>query len=232
MAPFTIEQFLGVIDAYNAAIWPIQILAYGHGLIAVSALWFRKPLAAQLIQSILALMWALNGIGYHFLFFAEINPIAKGFAAFFVLQSIIFAVSVFAPSDLRFEVRLDFRSTAGLSFIVYALLIYELLGYRVGHGLMAGPLFGVAPCPTTVFTIGMLLLARGKWVVWLSIIPLLWSLVGLAAALQLRIPEDFGLPVAGITLAVALIIERFRTRRVGPMATKNRLSVLEHRGQP
>ena len=53
---------------------------------------------------------------------------------------------------------------------------------------MTGPLFGVAPCPTTIFTIGMLLLARGGWVVWLSIIPLLWSLVGLAAALQLGFP--------------------------------------------
>ena len=85
-----------------------------------------------------------------------------------------------------------------MSFIVYALLIYELLGCWAGHGLMAGPLFGVAPCPTTIFTIGMLLLARGGWVVWLSIIPLLWSLVGLAAALQLGIPEDFGLPRASI----------------------------------
>ena len=219
-APFTIEQFLGVFAAYNAAIWPIQILAYGLGLLAVSALWSRKPLAAQLILSILALVWAMNGIGYHFLFFAEINPIAKGFAAFFVLQSIFFTASVLAPSDLRFEVRPDFRSAAGLSFLAYALLIYELLGYWAGHGLMAGPLFGVAPCPTTIFTIGMLLLARGRWVVWLSIIPLLWSLVGLAAALQLGIPEDFGLPAAGFGLVSALIIEKFRTWGNGPIATK------------
>jgi len=81
-------------------------------------------------------------------------------------------------------------------------------------------LFGVAPCPTTIFTIGMLLLARGRWVVWLSIIPLLWSLVGLAAALQLGIPEDFGLPAAGFGLVSALIIEKFRTWGNGPIATK------------
>lgn len=222
-APFTIEQFLGVFAAYNYAIWPIQLLAYGLGLIAVSALWFRTTLAAQLILSILALMWAVNGVGYHFLFFAEINPLAKGFAAFFVLQSILFAVCVLVPSDLRFEMRRNFRSAAALSFIVYALLIYELLGCWAGHGLMAGPLFGVAPCPTTIFTIGMLLLARGGWVVWLSIIPLLWSLVGLAAALQLGIPEDFGLQVAGFGLVSALIIEKFRTWGNGPIATKTSL---------
>jgi hypothetical protein len=219
-APFTIAQFLGVFAAYNAAIWPIQILAYGLGLVAVCALWSRKTRAAQVIVSILALMWALNGIGYHFLFFSEINPIAKAFAAFFVLQSILFAVSAVAPNDLSFEVRLNFSSAAGLLLIVYALLIYELLGYWAGHGLMAGPMFGVAPCPTTIFTIGMLLLARGKWVVWLSIIPVLWSMVGLAAALQLGIPEDFGLPIAGIALVIALITEK--SRRGGLIAMKTR----------
>ena len=158
-------------------------------------------------------MWALNGIGYHFLFFAGINPVAKVFAACFVLQSILFAMSVLVPGDSRFEVRLDVRSATGLFFIVYALLIYELLGYWAGHGLMAGPMFGVAPCPTTIFTIGMLLLARGRWVAWLSIIPFLWSLAGLAAALQLGIAEDFGLPVAGLVLAIALARDTLRVRR-------------------
>jgi hypothetical protein len=81
-------------------------------------------------------------------------------------------------------------------------------------------MFGVAPCPTTIFTIGILLLARGRWVVWLSIIPLLWSAIGLAAALQLGIPQDFGLPVAGIGLVTALIVKHFRTLRGGPVATK------------
>lgn len=162
-APFTIEQFLGVLAAYNAAVWPIQILACGLGLIVVSALWFRKPLAAQVILSILALMWALNGIGYHFLFFAEINPIAKGFAAFFVLQSVLCAVSVLVPSESGFEIQLNLRSAAGLSVIVYAPLIYEFLGYWAGHGPMTGPMFGVAPCPTTIFTIGMFLLARDRY---------------------------------------------------------------------
>jgi hypothetical protein len=72
----------------------------------------------------------------------------------------------------------------------------------------------VAPCPTTIFTIGILLLARGNWVLWLSIIPVLWSLVGLAAAVQLGIPEDLGLPVAGLLLVVALVSDAINVRKV------------------
>lgn len=56
------------------------------------------------------------------------------------------------------------------------------------------------------------MIARGRWVVWLSIIPVLWSLVGLAAALQLGIPEDLGLPVAGAILIAVLAATALQER--------------------
>ncbi len=203
-APFSVEQFLAVFVAYNAAIWPAQIVAYALSLLAVAGLWRGGPTASRLILASLAILWAWNGIGYHFLFFATINPAAKIFAGFFVLQEILFAASAVAAPGLQFRAGPDFRSVSGLAFIIYALLIYPILGIFAGHGLMAGPMPGVAPCPTTLFTIGMLLLARGRPVRWLAIIPVLWSLVGLAAALQLGIPEDFGLPIAGVVLVLVL----------------------------
>jgi Family of unknown function (DUF6064) len=208
--PFTIEQFLGVFAAYNAAIWPAQIVADVLGLVAVAAVWSARPIASRLNLAILALMWALNGIGYQFLFFSTINPAAHVFAGFFILEAILFAASAVAAKALRFEIGRDFRSLTGLAAILYAMLIYPILGIQAGHGLMAGPMFGVAPCPTAIFTIGMLLLMRGRWVVWLSIIPLLWSLVGLPAVLQLDIPEDIALPVAGLILLLVLAADTFR----------------------
>ncbi len=202
--PFTIEQFLSVFVAYNAAIWPAQIAAYVLGLLAVLFVWLNDLYGRRVILTILGIMWAWNGIGYHFLFFAEINPAARLFAGFFLLQGILFAAAAVAAKDIRFHLGHDFRSLAGSAFIIYAMTIYPILGILAGHGLMAGPMFGLAPCPTTIFTIGLLLLARGKWIVWLSVIPLLWSLVGLAAALQLAMLEDFGLPFAGFILLLVL----------------------------
>jgi hypothetical protein len=207
--PFTIEQFLGVFVAYNVAIWPAQIVAYVLGLLAVSALWLNGLLGQRLILTILAIVWAWNGIGYHFVFFTEINPAAKAFAALFVLQALLFAASAVMTNGVRFSVGAGIRSALGLTFTAYALLIYPILGLWAGHGMMAGPMFGVAPCPTTIFTIGMLLQARGRWVAWLSIIPILWTLVGLAAGVQLEILEDLGLPVAGVVLLIALATDRF-----------------------
>lgn len=158
--PFTIEQFLGVFVAYNATIWPAHIAAYVLGSLAILLVWLNELNGRRVILAILGIMWAWNGIGYHFLFFAEINPAALIFAGFFLLQSILFAAVAVAPKDFRFHIGHDFRSLAGSAFIIYAMLIYPFLGILAGHGLMAGPMFGVAPCPTTIFTIGFLILAR------------------------------------------------------------------------
>jgi hypothetical protein len=200
-APFTAEQFFGVFAAYNAAIWPAQVCSFVLGLVAVAALWSKRP---ALVLWILALMWLWNAIGYHYLFFISINPAAKLFAGLFALEGLLLALCALATRSLSFRLARDFRTTAGLGFITYALAIYPALGWWAGHGFMAGPMFGVAPCPTTIFTIGVLLLARGRWVVWLSVIPILWSIVGLAAALQLGMFEDFALPIAGLLLLIAL----------------------------
>lgn len=210
--PFTIDGFLAIFSAYNAAIWPFQIVAFGLGLVVVTAVFAPRNGLVRLAFSSLAILWTFTGIGYHLLFFARINPIAPVFAALFVLQGLLFLAGAFRPSDIWLQLGHDFRSIAGLATITYSLAIYPVLGIWADHGLMAGPIFGVAPCPTTIFTIGILLISRGRGVIWLSVIPFLWSLIGLAAAIQLGILEDLAMPVAGAILAAVLTLEAVRYR--------------------
>jgi hypothetical protein len=207
--PFTGDQFFEVFAAYNAAIWPVQIIAYALGLIAVAMLWSNWSIGKQLVLTILAIMWLWIGFAYHLKFFAPINPAAKGFAAIFIVQAILLLASSIDRDSLQLEVRRDLRSFLGLAAIFYALFVYELLGYLSGHGLMRGPLFGVAPCPTTIFTVGVLLLARGKPVIWLAIIPVIWSIVGVSAAVLFDVREDIALAVTATILVIVLIADFF-----------------------
>ncbi len=66
-------------------------------------------------------------------------------------------------------------------------------------------MFGVAPCPTTIFTLGILLWTTKSVPGYLLVIPFLWSIIGMSAAVNLRVPQDYGLVVAGI-LGTALIL--------------------------
>jgi hypothetical protein len=93
--------------------------------------------------------------------------------------------------------------------IVYAMIIYPILGTLLGHGYPRSPSFGVAPCPTTIFTFGLLLLTSARVPKSLLVIPFLWSLLGFTAAFLLGVPEDIGLLVAGF-LGVALLFWRDR----------------------
>jgi hypothetical protein len=69
------------------------------------------------------------------------------------------------------------------------------------------PAFGVAPCPTTIFTIGFLLMGSWRVVRWLLFLPGLWAAVGGSAAILLGVPQDFGL-LAALALLIVLAVAR------------------------
>lgn len=213
--PFGVEQFFAVFAAYNKAIWPFQIVAYALGALAVGAMLSgRSPARERIVFAVLSVLWAWNGVAYQLLFFAPVNPVAKVFAGLFVAQAALFALhAAIAPPDLSFELRSSWQSIVGLALILYSALVYEILGIAAGHGLMKGPLFGVAPCPSTIFTIGLLLQLRGRSVMPLSVIPIVWALIGTGAAVMLQVPEDFGLAAAGLVLGASLTSDWLRRAR-------------------
>lgn len=204
--PFTTEQFFAVFADYNAAIWPAQIVAYVMGAAIIIAILARWKYAAPLSLAVLAVFWAWTGIAYHFYRFAEINMAAYLFCALFVAQAGLLAAAAFGGPHMRIAPPRTVYAIAAWALILYALVIYEALGHLSGHGLMKGPMFGVAPCPTAIFTIGVLLLLRGPGFLAISIIPAIWSVIGTSAAILLSVPEDLGL-AAGLAVLVARWID-------------------------
>jgi hypothetical protein len=100
---------------------------------------------------------------------------------------------------------------AGLIFIIYATVIYPVVGMLVGHGYPQSPVFGVAPCPTVIFTFGFLLWAPERVPIKVLIPPVLWAAVGTSAAVNLGMFEDLGLLVAGLATTVLVV---YRNRKL------------------
>ena len=202
--PFTREQFFELFVAYNAAIWPAEVVAYLLGIAAVLALVRPGRAAGQLISAILAILWLWTGLFYHMVYFARINPAAYVLGALFLAQAALFVLAGVCGSRLAFRSAQKPVKLLGAALIAYALVIYELLGLVAGHGLMQGPLFGVAPCPTVIFTLGVLVLAEPPVPWWLLPIPLAWAVIGTSAALTFGVAEDLGLAVAAVLVLVSL----------------------------
>lgn len=205
--PFTIEQFFSVFTQYNNAIWPAQWLFAALAICAVYLIARRHRRRSRFVLLLLTILWLWTGFVYHGMFFSAINPAAYIFGAFCVIQAVLFGILAFAktPVDVRYNGGYD--SLAGMGLILYALVIYPLLGVVLGHTYPAAPTFG-APCPTTIFTLGILLLMPTlPW--WILIVPGLWAVIGFNAALTFSVYEDYGLLLSGI-LAIGLM---FITRR-------------------
>jgi hypothetical protein len=216
--PFTVEQFFDIFGIYNIAIWPAQVVAYLLGIFALILALRENRLSAQIISGILALFWIWMGVFYHIIFFSVINPAAKAFGLFYVLQGILLLLVGTIGGKLSFRFHYKPLPVLGGLFILYAMVIYPLWGLSFGHSYPRAPLFGVAPCPTTIFTFGILLWATKPFPAYLLAIPLLWSIVGMSAAISLRVPQDYGLVIAGIG-GTGLILIQSRKAKKGLRST-------------
>ncbi|HEU5103505.1 MAG TPA: DUF6064 family protein, partial [Roseiflexaceae bacterium] len=193
MLPFTIDQFLGVFERYNLAIWPMHLFAYALGITVLVLAAVKTRYSNQAISVALACFWAWMGIVYQIMFFSEINRAALGFGILFIIQAILWLVFGVVLPKLAFQLDINPYSVAGIVLIAYAMLIYPLIGTLLGHGYPRSPSFGVAPCPTTIFTFGLLLWTNARVPKSLLVIPFIWSLIGFTAAITLGIREDIGL---------------------------------------
>jgi hypothetical protein len=210
--PLTTEQFFQVFEKYNQTIFPMQVVLILVALASVALVVSRKPFANKTISGLLGFLWLWAGVVYHLTFFTEISPPAYLFSALFVFQGWLFLYEGIVRNRLSFCANQKIYGILGAILIVYALAIYPLIGYSLGRTFPSSPTFGV-PCPTTIFTFGLLLWTNKKFPSSLLIVPILWSLVGTSAALSFGIKEDFGLLVAA-TLGTASIIWRNLTPKM------------------
>ena len=202
--PFTVEQFFGVFRMYNNAVWPAQVLLLVLAALAVIFIALRRPWSGVAVSAILAVLWIWLGAAYHLAFFARINPVAYGFGALSIVGGLMFAWHGVIRRRLEFSFAKNLRAGIGIALLAFALLAYPIWATLAGHGYPELPTFGL-PCPTTIFTIGVLALASGTSLRAVFTVPILWSLVGSQAAFLLDVKPDLGLLVAGVA-AVGLFI--------------------------
>jgi len=183
-------------------------VAYAAAVFVLWALATKRTWSGRAAWNLLALFWLWNGLAYHGLYFARINKAAYGFAALFILQGMMFLAHAFRHKSAPSSERLGWRSAVAVMLIIYAAVVYGVLGTVLGHGWPGAPVFGVAPCPTTIFTFALLILLRAP--MWLAVVPLLWAAIGSTASVLLDVTEDLGLLASALLYLITIVPERAR----------------------
>jgi hypothetical protein len=206
----TLAPLLATFENYNLAIWPMQVLAYVLGLVALFFAIRPGRHSSRIIAGVLSFLWLWTAIVFFPFYFAPVYTPAYVFGLLFFIQGLVFLASVFKPR-LSFGFKGDVYSIVGLLFIAYAMIGYPVVGYFLGHIYPQTPAFGLTPCPGTVFTFGLFLLTDKKVPMLFLVVPLLWALGGVLPV-SVGILEDLGLIIAGV-LGTAMIVYRDRKKQ-------------------
>jgi hypothetical protein len=209
--PFTLSQFLKVFEDYNLSVYPMQIIFYLLAAIIILLALRKTFFSDKVITIVVSFFWLWMGVVYHFIHFTTINNAAFVFGAVFIVEALLLLNAGVLKRHLSFKFQRDIFGITGAACILYALIVYPTLNYMAGHTYPASPTFGL-PCPTTIFTFGVLMWTDKKIPFNLLLIPLIWSIIGFSAAFSLGMIEDTGLIVSGLIGCTMVIIKNRQMR--------------------
>ena len=203
IAPYDTEVLWQLLAQHQAAGWPATLVLLALALIMVRGCRVPDDAVARRHVALTGLLWISVGVGYHGVFYRDLNWAAIGFAALFVLQGCaVLARGWVGRSWPRTAASASWVSSAriGALAVVTALLLYPLLEAFTLPDWRATGWVGMTPDLTLLFVLGVCLLSRllMPWYLWL--LPLLW------AAYRLWWTTLLALPVASLLALLCLLL--------------------------
>ena len=200
---FSPETYYRLFELHNQTLWPAQIGALAAGLAILALRFGQARWHGRAIAGLLAAVWLFVAWGYFFERYAAINLAAGIMGWAFVLQAALLAASA-AAGMLSFSRMATWHARAGMALLVFSLFLQPLIGPLAGRSWAGVELFGMAPDPTVLATLGVLVVAdRVRFV--LLLIPLLWCVITGVTLWTMGAPDALLMPAAGLlTLALGL----------------------------
>jgi len=148
------SYFYTQFSAYNMDWLYLNIILWILLVIGTAAVLARSrdERSQTLARGVLALVFLWNGVVFFFGYMTQ--------SAIFGGIHMIVAGALFAADIVRKKIRITLPAsgwlrTATLGWVVWALGLYTIAGWLVGHPFPGGPL-PTAPCPTTILAIALL----------------------------------------------------------------------------
>jgi hypothetical protein len=220
-----VEDFFDTLQVYNELLLPITILTYLLGLVAVYLASRKSSQSSRFTSCILGFLWLWSGLVFNMLFYGPSDVEVLGLTVtgmwylagvLFVLQGLLFVMLGAIKNAFSFRLDTSSYSVGGAILVVYAMVLYPLIGLLTGYAYPRYPVFGSAPCPVTIFTLGLLLWTNREISTLVAAIPVVWGIMGIVPVLVLGIYADIGLIVSGVIgLPLILLHNRSVARESG-----------------
>jgi hypothetical protein len=207
---FSARTYYRLFELYNLAIWPAQLLAAAAGLALLLCVARPSAAAGRIAPAMLAACWLWVAWAYHAERYAQINLAANYFAIGFALEALLLLWFGTVRGELALARVRGGAGRAALGLLLFALLAYPLLAPASGRAWRQFEMFGVAPDPTALATLALLLVSsRVPWL--LLLIPLLWCAISGATLWTMGAPDAWVVLLGG-AVALGTIAWRSRTQ--------------------
>ena len=174
---FAPRTYYRLFELYNIDIWPLQILALLAGAAILVLIRNRMASSGRVIGVLLAACWLWVAWAFHWQRYATINWAASYFAVGFAIEALLLIWIGVVRDSLRFDSAPRVRARIGVAIFAFALMIQPLLQLLSGRNWQQLEVFGVAPDPTAVATLGVLLASNRM--PWIAVpLPLIWCVIG------------------------------------------------------
>jgi hypothetical protein len=104
----------------------------------------------------------------------------------------------------------DAAGILGIALFILSLSLYPMIAPLSGRPWHQAEIFGVAPDPTVLATLGLLLLARGRPRWQLLVVPVLWCVISGATLWAMDSPDAWVSPLGALLALAASIWKRSR----------------------
>lgn len=203
---FAPRTYNRLFEFTNAEVWPLQVVLVAAGLAALWLAW--RGAYGRVVALVLAAAWIVVAWAYHFERYATINTAAPYYAAGFAVEALLLVWCGLRSGGLRFGAQLAPVRWIGSGLLAAGVVLYPLLAPVAGRPWTQAEIFGIAPDPTAVATIGVLLLAGGR-IAWLLALPLLWCAITALTLWTMEAP-DAVVPALAFVLGAAAATWRWR----------------------
>jgi len=207
---FSPRTYYRLIERHNLAVWPAQLVTLALG-VAIAAL-LQRPTGgrSRAIAGMVALLWAWVGGIFVAGRYTTINWAASYFAGLFAVEVLLLGWLGVAKTDLRFAWRRDAAGLLGAVLFTGSVALYPLLAPVLGRGWTQSEVFGIAPDPTVLGTLGLLLMAdgtpRSRWALLAP--PMVWCLVSGTTLWAMGSPEKWILLPAAVVAPTIFAVTR------------------------
>lgn len=206
------ELFYKRMLEYNTDVFLVMIFSYICAIFVLAIIGTKIQKKNRISGFFLSFLFIFNGLVEFIFYYGSVSSQYYVWGSLWILQGIVFFLHSGIKNSMLIEYRKDCKTVVATALLFSALIIYPVIGFLTGHGYPTGPIFGVAPCPVTIFTFALLILNRRSFPIALLIIPFLWSLTGIYAIFFFHVYQDAIEVIAGIVGLFFILHENKRNK--------------------